>query len=89
LGGETLSNEEPAAVFSKMMGKSISYQQQSLEDFYKTYMGFGIPHSFAYSLLSSFSTLEGDTATPQRAILIGRPLHTLEEWLKENARPFQ
>jgi uncharacterized protein YbjT (DUF2867 family) len=89
LGGETLSNEERAAIFSKMLGKSITYEQQSMEDYYKAFMGFGMPHSFAYSLLSSFSTLDGHPATPQIAILIGRPLHTLEEWLKENVKAFQ
>jgi hypothetical protein len=84
-----LSNEERAAIFSEIVGKSITYEQQSMEDFYKTYMDFCMPHLFAYSLLSSFSTLEGDTTTPQIAIIVGRPLHTLEEWLKENPKPFQ
>ncbi len=89
LGGETLSNEERAAIFSKMLGKSITYEQQSMEDCYKKYMGFGMPHSLAYSILSSSSTSESDTATPQIAVIIGRPLHTLEEWLKENVKAFQ
>ena len=89
MGGENLSNEERAAVFSKVLGKPIIYEQQSIEDFYKASTGFGIPHSAVYSLIGYFQGDKTQTTTPQLAIILGRPLRTLEEWLKENAKAFQ
>ncbi len=89
IGGDSLSNEQRAAVFSKVLGKSITYEQQSMEDFYKTLTGFGMSHSVTYSLLSYLMNANSGKTTPQTAILINRPLRTLEEWLKENAEAFQ
>ncbi len=40
MGDESLSNEQRAANFSKVLGKPITYEQQSTEDFYKAYIGF-------------------------------------------------
>jgi len=89
LGSEALSNEKRAAIFTKVLGKSITYEQQSLEDFYKTLTGSGGPHSFAYNLMLATSKDICDTTTPEISIIIGRPLRTLEEWLKENIKAFQ
>jgi hypothetical protein len=89
MGGESLSHEQRAAIFSKVLGKSITYEQQSIEDFYKTCTGFGMPHSFVYNMLTYSSRDIGRNSTPQLFIIIGRPLRTLEEWLKENANKFQ
>ncbi len=89
MGGEPVSNEQRAAIFSKVLGKSITYEQQSIEDFYKTSTGFGMPHSFAYNMLTYSSHDICRNSTPQLAIIIGRPLRTLEEWVRENANNFQ
>ena len=89
LGAEALSNEQRAAVFTKVLGKSITYEQQSLEDFYKTSTGLGMPHSFVYNFTLMASKDICDSTTPEISIIIGRPLHTLEEWLKENIKAFQ
>jgi uncharacterized protein YbjT (DUF2867 family) len=89
MGGETLSKEKQAAVFSKVLGKPINYEQQSIEDFYKTCTGFGMPHSIIYSLISFHLKDISTAATPQIAVIIGRPLRTLEEWLRENIKAFQ
>ena len=89
MGADNLSNEQRAAVFSKVLGKSITYEQQPLKDFYKTMIGSGMSHSFTYDILSVFASSESQTPTPQVAILINRPLRTLEEWLKENVTAFQ
>jgi hypothetical protein len=89
LGADCLSHEQRAAVFSKVLGKSIQYEQQSMEDFYKANISHGMSHSFAYGLIQ-FGLIDiCETTTPQAAIIIGRPLRTLEEWLKENAKAFQ
>ncbi len=89
MGAETLSNEQRAAIFSKILDKPITYEQQSIEDFYKTYTDFGMPHSLVYNLISYFLNGISETTTPQLAIIIGRPLRTLEEWLMENTKTFQ
>ncbi len=89
LGSEALSNEKRAAIFTKVLGKSITYEQQSLEDFYKTLTGLGRSHSFVYNFMLATSKDICDTTTPEISIIIGRPLRTLEEWLKENIKAFQ
>jgi hypothetical protein len=89
LGGESLSNEQRAAIFSKVLGKPITYEQQSIEDYYKTYTVFGMSHSLVYSSLLYLLNDICRNATPQLAVIIGRPLRTLEEWLRENANKFQ
>jgi len=89
MGGETLSNEQRAAIFSKVLGKPIIYEQQSMEDFYKTFIRFGMSHSLAYNLLSYYMGGLGETATPELAVIIHRPLRTLEEWVVQNAKAFQ
>ncbi len=87
MAAEILSNEQRAAIFTKVLGRTITYEEQSLEDFYNMCVGFGLPHSFAYNFLSPLSI--ANQITTQLSILINRPLHTLEEWLKENADKFQ
>jgi uncharacterized protein YbjT (DUF2867 family) len=89
LGAETLTNEQRAAIFSKVLGKSITYEQQSIEDLYKAFTGFGMTHSMVYSLILFGLNDISRTTTPQVAIIIGRPLYTLEEWLRENVKKFQ
>ncbi|CAF1125382.1 unnamed protein product [Adineta steineri] len=89
LGADKLTNEQRAAVFSKVLGKSIKYEQQSMEDFYKTYISHGLPHSFVYNFAMRASKDICDNATPEIALIIGRPLRTLEDWVNENVKAFQ
>jgi hypothetical protein len=89
LGADSLSNEQRAAIFSKVLGKSITYEQQPMEDFYKTCVSIGVPHSLAYTFASYPMKGKSIDPTPQAALLINRPLRTLEEWLRENAKAFQ
>ena len=89
MGTEALSNEQRAAIFSKVLGKPITYEQQSIEDFYKTNIDLGLPHSLVYCFLTYFSAASDTNITPQLAIILGRPLRTLEEWLRENVEKFQ
>lgn len=89
MGAESLSNEQRAAIFSKVLGKPITYEQQSIEEFYKAYTGFGMSHSFVYTFIMYFSNDICKSTTPQLAIVLGRPVRTLEEWLTENVNKFQ
>ncbi|CAF0849228.1 unnamed protein product [Adineta steineri] len=89
LGGETLTEEQRAAVFSKVLGKSIKYEQQSMEDFYKASISHGLPHSFVYHFALMASKDICDNPTPEIALIIGRPLRTLKDWVNENVKAFQ
>jgi uncharacterized protein YbjT (DUF2867 family) len=89
MGGEKLSNEQCAAVFSKVLGKKITYEQQTMEDFYKAHIALGMSHSFVYNFALTASKDICESTTPQISIIIGRPLRTLEEWLEENINKFQ
>jgi hypothetical protein len=72
-----------------VLGKSITYEQQSMEDFYKASISHGLSHSLVYNFLSGLPSVGSDTTTPQVAVVIGRPLRTLKEWPRENAIAFQ
>ncbi|CAF1531582.1 unnamed protein product [Rotaria magnacalcarata] len=89
MGSETLSNEQRAAVFTKVLGKPIIYEQQSMEDFYKTHISFGMSHSFVYNFALASSKNICETTTPEIALIIGRPLRTLEHWVRENIKSFE
>ncbi len=78
-GAEVLSNQQRAAIFTKVLGRTITYEQQSIEDFYNTYSGFDMAHSFLYDFLSYRLISSSEIITPQLSVLIKRPLRTLEE----------
>ncbi|CAF1294475.1 unnamed protein product, partial [Adineta ricciae] len=71
------------------LGRTITYEQQSINDFYNESIKFGLPHALVYHFLSTVSDIQPKSVTPQLSIILGRPLHTLEEWIKENAAAFQ
>ncbi|CAF2077827.1 unnamed protein product [Rotaria magnacalcarata] len=85
MGAEFVTQEQRAAIFSKVLGKSITYEQQQAETLYKMFISFGIPHSYAYDLVSFPIEPINGHVTPQISILINRPLRSLKEWLQENA----
>jgi hypothetical protein len=89
MGAEILSNEQRAAIFTKVLGKSITYEQQSIEDFYNTLTGHGVAHSLVYNMSSYALFSTNQVTTPQLSVLIKRPLRTLEEWVNDNAKLFQ
>lgn len=89
MGAEFLTQEQRAIIFSKVLNKSIIYEQKSVETLYNSLTSFGMPHSYAYDLVSFSMEPVNGHVTPQLSILINRPLHTLEEWLREHAKMFQ
>jgi len=89
MGSEILSNEERAAIFSKVLGKTITYEQKSPIEIYKAMTSHGLPHSLAYELITYGINDRDQNATPQLSILLNRPLRTLEDWVKDNAKAFQ
>jgi len=89
MGAEVISNQERAAIFSKVLGRSIKYEQQSIDDFYKAHIKLGMSHAFVYNYVLFNLNNNSGNLTPQLAIVLGRPLRTLEEWLRENAKAFK
>jgi uncharacterized protein YbjT (DUF2867 family) len=89
MGAEALTNAERAAIFSKVLGRPIKYEQQSLDDFYKQYTNFGLSHGVAYNFATYALNGTSKTITPQLAIVLGRPLGTLEAWIKKNVEAFK
>ncbi len=79
MGDESLSNEQRANIFSKVLGKSITYEQQPLESLYKMLIGFRMIHSLAYNLISMPFETTIVNVLPQFSILINKPLLTMEE----------
>ncbi|UJR13070.1 hypothetical protein I4U23_000094 [Adineta vaga] len=88
MGAEVLSNEERAAIFTKVLGRPIVYEQQSLDDFFKQQASFGMSHAFIYDRATYAINGMKKTTTPQLAFVLGRPLGTLEAWIKKNAQAF-
>ena len=89
MGSETLTNEQRANIFSEVLGKSIIYEQQSSDNFYKTMIEHGLNHSLAYDYITLALDRNSCSETPQLSILIGRPLRTVKDWLKNNIHHFQ
>ena len=89
MGAEALTNAERAAVFSKVLGQPITYEQQSLNDFYTQYTSFGLSHGVVYNLASCALNGTRITVTPQLALVLGRPPGTLEAWIKKNIQAFK
>ena len=89
MSAQSLTNEQRAQLFTKVLGRTITYEQQSIDDFYNESIKFGLPHSLIYYFLSTVSDTQPKYVTPQLSIILGRPLRTLEEWIKENAAAFQ
>ena len=89
MGAESVSHEQRAALLSKVLGRTIKYEQQSIEDSYKAATGAGMPHAFVYTLLTYSRGEICRGTTPQLALILGRPLGTLEQWLKQNVKKLQ
>lgn len=89
MGAQVLSNEQRAEIFSKTLGRLITYEQQTIEEYYKNCIDSGMSHSLAYDLIKLAFNGEGKNATPQLSLLLNRPLRTLEQWLVDNSKQFQ
>lgn len=88
MGAQKLTNQERANIFSRLVGRTITYEQESIEAVYRKFIGFGVEHSFAYDLVSLALDDKICALTPQLCILLNRPLRTLEDWLKDHIDSF-
>ncbi|KAI8145662.1 hypothetical protein BJV82DRAFT_534896 [Fennellomyces sp. T-0311] len=84
--GDVVSRKDRAALLSKLLGRTITYEQITPEQQYNNLVSLGLTHLQAYTVLD-LPTISGKV-TPGLSILLGRPPQTLEEWLEENKAAF-
>lgn len=83
---ELLSGKDRAAIFSRVLGKDITFVQIPVEDEYKNYMELArMPHVLAYCILDLPMGHSLSTGLP---LLLGRKTETLEQWVTENKSKF-
>ncbi|KAH8554222.1 hypothetical protein BGW37DRAFT_483874 [Umbelopsis sp. PMI_123] len=82
---ESLSGEERAQIFSKVLGKDIKYVERTLLEEYKVYTGLGMPHLMAYSLTEYFSMGHVNRGL---VMLLGREPESLEAYIEKNKEKF-
>ncbi|CAF2035995.1 unnamed protein product [Rotaria magnacalcarata] len=88
IGGQALTNEERAQVFTRVLNRTITFEQESFNDTYKSMIDTGCSHGIAYDVVTQ-TTLDYDRPTPHIALIIRRPMRTLEDWLEENKKAFE
>jgi len=84
---EVLSNKERAEIFSRVLGRQITYQQGEIQAVYDNLIKH-LPHKLAYDFASILS-VDFDRPTPQIVILTKRPTRKYEDWIKENRSYFE
>jgi len=84
---DIVSNEQRAIILSKVLGRKITYVQESVQDTYNKMINFKRPHVFAYTLIE-LQVLGYVLASPCMSVLLGRPVRTLEDWFTDNKAAF-
>ncbi|CAM0140138.1 hypothetical protein VKS41_005837 [Umbelopsis sp. WA50703] len=85
--GESLSPSERAAIFSKALGRQITYQQVRPLERYKILTEYvKVPHYIAYAVCSRDPQ---NDVTIEIEILLKREPETLEQWVTDNKDRFQ
>ncbi|KAJ1672720.1 hypothetical protein EV182_006622 [Spiromyces aspiralis] len=87
LTGDNVSERARAALFSKALGRPVTFKQISPKVQYDQIVEHAkMPHLMAFDLVSSDSSKPPTTAVP---VLLGRPYETLESWISKNKAAFQ
>ncbi|MFJ5292349.1 NmrA family NAD(P)-binding protein [Streptomyces sp. NPDC088348] len=90
-GPETLSNDEVAAVLSRLLGRTITYRELSFEENKDAMIRAGVPERIAHMNAQAFSlTAEGDAdwVTQDLPTLLGRPARSFEQFAGDYAASF-
>jgi uncharacterized protein YbjT (DUF2867 family) len=85
---EVLSNKQRAEIFTKVLGRSIVYEQVDVVAFYDHLVHMKMPHTVAYDFVN-LGLFNFDNPIPQLRILTRKPLRTFEDWVKENRQAFE
>ncbi|KAJ8653605.1 hypothetical protein O0I10_010755 [Lichtheimia ornata] len=88
MSGESITPKERAAVFSKVLGRPISYKRLPVSDRYNYIVEHvGAPHGVALTIAAGmFKGFED--VSPALPLLLGREPETIEQWLEKNKSAF-
>jgi len=84
---DPLTNLERAQIFSRVLGREITYVHDTIENVYNRLISFNVPHKFAYDLIS-VGLQDYSQSTPQITILTKKPIRRFEQWVQENKEKF-
>ena len=90
-GPELLSNYDVAAVLSKLLGRTITYQELTFEQTKDAMIRAGVPEQIAEMNAQAFSlTADGDAewVTQDVPSLLGRPARSFEQFTTDYAAAF-
>ncbi|OBZ83256.1 Prestalk A differentiation protein A [Choanephora cucurbitarum] len=89
LVGDVISSQERAAIFSRVLGQEISYQEITPAQKYHTLVEHGLSHQLAFMLSDPLLCAESQRITPAIEILLGRKPETFEQFLEANKQSIQ
>jgi uncharacterized protein YbjT (DUF2867 family) len=90
-GPELITNDDVAAVLSKLLGRTITYRQLGFDEDRDTMIRAGVPAPIAEMNAQAFSLIaEGDAAwvSEDVASLLGRPARSFEQFASDYATAF-
>jgi uncharacterized protein YbjT (DUF2867 family) len=90
-GPELLSNYDVAAVLSKLLGRTITYQELTFEQNKDAMIRSGVPESIAQQNAQAFTlAAEGDAewVTGDVPAILGRPARSFEQFAADHAAAF-
>jgi uncharacterized protein YbjT (DUF2867 family) len=90
-GPELISNYDVAAVLSRLLGRTITYQEITIDDNRAAMIRAGAPEQIAEMNAQAFGlTADGDAAWVSGDVpaLLGRPARSFEEFAADNASAF-
>jgi uncharacterized protein YbjT (DUF2867 family) len=90
-GPQTISNDEIAAVLSRLLGRPITYRELSFEENKDAMIRAGVPEQIAHMNAQAFSlTAEGDAdwVTQDVPTLLGRPARSFEQFAADHTNSF-
>jgi uncharacterized protein YbjT (DUF2867 family) len=85
---EVRDKEEICQIFSKVLGRKITYEKVSAEQRYNSLIQHHMSHLMAWEYIG-FDLQDFAKPTPQITILTKKPTRTFEDWVKENRAVFK
>ncbi|KAI8146630.1 hypothetical protein BJV82DRAFT_509849 [Fennellomyces sp. T-0311] len=86
LVGEIITPKERAAVFSKILGRPITYVQVEPQEYYQSMIKLGMSHEMAYCMVNYQNP--SPVVTRGLSVLLGRKPDSVESWIVNNKKAF-
>jgi uncharacterized protein YbjT (DUF2867 family) len=90
-GPELISNYDVAAVLSKLLGRTITYQELSFDENKDAMIRAGVPEAIAQMNAQAFSMAaegDGEWVTDDVSSLLGRPARSFDQFAADHATAF-